>query len=186
MDFRIKEILHEKGVSMSWLSKETNIASETLYRIGSRNPTIGTCEKIADALGVGLTELFEARTNICARCGNRIDEVAVVVKTPPPPQETKTGISLLGFVEKCTDKVTDSIGLIGLIKHLRAYDGDGALITDVDDKFYDGFIEYLKSAKKTATGCIVKEIYQKRLKSCFDEVIAIAKENSTVSLDIEA
>ena len=136
---------------------------------------------------LSLVELFELSTNICARCGNRIDEVAAAAKPinvteTPPPQQNKTGNSLLGFVEYCTGKITDSIGLIGLIKHLRVYGGDGVLVSDVDDKFYDGFIEYLKTAKKSlnpSIGNVISDTYQKRMKECFDEVLTLTKEKAT-------
>ena len=174
MDLRIKDILREKGVSMNWLSKETNIASETLYRIGSRNPTIATCEKIAAALGVSFIELFEAKSgdcrDICQKWYVKTDAAAV---TSPSNK-----ISLYDYVEKCTD----TIGVIGLNKHLRAYSGGEVLLSQVDDNFYDGFIEYLKTAKKTARGNIISETYQKRLKSCFDEILEL-KNLDTMNTD---
>ena len=170
MDLRIKEILHEKGVSMNWLSKETNIASETLYRIGSRNPTIGTCEKIADALGVSFIELFEAKNGntayICSKCGAKKKDAASATL---PANKIKTGDSLFDYIEKCSD----TVGSIGLSKHLRAFSGGDVLVNRVDTKFYDCFIEYLQTAKKKEYGNIITETYKKRLKSCFDEILTL-------------
>ena len=184
MELRVKAVCREKGISVTGLAGRMNISKVTLSQAVNGNPTVGTLEKIAAALGVGIAELFEAPTNICARCGNRIHEVSDAAEnqpettTPPPPQETKTGISLLGFVEQCTDKATDNIGLIGLNKHLKAYGGDGVLISDVDDKFYDGFIKYLKTARKSQNPAIanfISNTYQKRMKSCLDDVLATAR-----------
>jgi len=189
MDIRIKELCKQKGHTMSCLSEKTGIAYTTLYSIPNGNPTVGTLQKIAAALGVSFLELFDEKREeslyICSKCRVKIDAAT----DAPPPHEPKTGDSLLGFVEKCTEKITDSIGLIGLSKHLKTYGGDGVLISDIDDKFYDGFIAYLKTAKKSLNPSIVNVIsdtYQKRMKSCFDEVLSKAKENSTVSLDVEA
>ena len=172
MDLRIKEILHEKGVSMSWLSKETNIASETLYRVGSRNPTIGTLQKIADALGVPFIELFVAKgdcRDICPKWGMKFEVVAEPPKvTTTPSREAQKG-SILEFVEKHAEK--NGGNLTGLIKILREYGGGDVPVSQVDDKFYNGFLEFMKTAKKQAQGKVITEQHQKRIKGDFDKIL---------------
>ena len=176
MDLRVKEICKEKGISVTRLAGRMNIDKTTLSKAINGNPTVSTLTKIAEALGVSLVELFEAKNQntgyICSKCGAKKKAAASVTSTV---NRAKAGNSLFDYVEKCTD----TIGGIGLSKHLRVYSGgDDVLVSQVDDNFYDGFIEYLKTAKKTVHGNIITEMCQKRLKSCFDDILAQAKEQA--------
>ena len=183
MDLRVKDICKEKGISITGLAGRIGIDKAALSRlINVGNPTVSTLQKIAAALEVSFIELFEAKSencrNICPKCGMKIDAAAVTLPaTPLPVNKTKTGNSLFDYIEKCTD----TIGGIGLSKHLRAYSGGNVLVSQVDDNFYDGFIEYLKTAKKSlnpSIGNVISETYQKRLKSCFDEILEMTKEQA--------
>lgn len=61
---RIKEICAEKGISIKDLAEKMNIKAPTLSTQINGNPTLETLYKIADALEVHITELFEPPTNI--------------------------------------------------------------------------------------------------------------------------
>ena len=59
---RIKEVLKEKGVSIQELADMLNIGVKTVSRQINCNPSapnLDTLQKIANALGVHITELFE-------------------------------------------------------------------------------------------------------------------------------
>lgn len=57
---RIRKIRKEKGVTLIELSKKTGVAQATLSRIetGTMTGTVQSHERIAEALGVGLPELY--------------------------------------------------------------------------------------------------------------------------------
>ena len=59
MDLRVKEVCKEKGVTLAEVASKIGVAQASLSKMLGGNPTIGTLEKIADALGVLVTELFE-------------------------------------------------------------------------------------------------------------------------------
>ena len=59
MDLRVKEVCKEKGVTLAEVASKIGVAQASLSKMLGGNPTIGTLEKIADALGVQVTELFE-------------------------------------------------------------------------------------------------------------------------------
>lgn len=59
MKLRIKEIAKQQGSSLGELSEKMGIARESLSRAINGNPTLDTLVKIADALNVHITELFE-------------------------------------------------------------------------------------------------------------------------------
>lgn len=75
MDLRIKDICNQKGITMKQLAESMEIAATSLSRSLNNNPTIDTLQKIADALGVHLVELFEQPTTntlSCPKCGARL------------------------------------------------------------------------------------------------------------------
>lgn len=75
MDFRIKEILKERGILFKELAEKLGITDIALRASLSGNPTIGTLQKVADALGVPVTELFAPTptdTIRCPHCGGAI------------------------------------------------------------------------------------------------------------------
>ncbi|MDD6210501.1 MAG: helix-turn-helix transcriptional regulator [Bacteroidales bacterium] len=57
----IKEVIKEKGYSVSSFAEKLGMKQESLSRIINGNPTIGTLEKIATALNVDITDLFAKR-----------------------------------------------------------------------------------------------------------------------------
>lgn len=72
---RIKEILKEKGMTAKELAEKLGIAPTTFSLTIKGNPTIGTLQKVADALDVNLVELFNDQKSgeiICPHCGKRI------------------------------------------------------------------------------------------------------------------
>lgn len=75
MELRVKEICKEKGMQMQELADKLGITRITLTRNISGNPTIGTLESIAAALGVLVPELFAPQptnTITCPHCGKLI------------------------------------------------------------------------------------------------------------------
>lgn len=59
---RLKEVLQERDISMSKLSRMSDISFSTISRIindKSYSPTINTLGRIAKALNVPLSELYE-------------------------------------------------------------------------------------------------------------------------------
>jgi len=72
MDFRIKELCKEKGLLFKELAQQLGITDVGLRQSLQGNPTIGTLEKIASALGVSVPELFAPQptnTITCPHCG---------------------------------------------------------------------------------------------------------------------
>ena len=59
MTLRIREICKVKGIDMADLAGILGITPNTLSRNINGNPTLETLEKIANALNVKITELFE-------------------------------------------------------------------------------------------------------------------------------
>ena len=58
----IRKLRQQKGISQDRLSKDADIALNTVVKIetgGNPNPTVDTLEKIAKALGVSMAELFK-------------------------------------------------------------------------------------------------------------------------------
>lgn len=78
MDLRIKEIIKEKGISLVTMHEMTGIEKGNLSNIvnNKKNPTVETLEKIADALGVPVFELFVDKKTlaefICPNCGSKL------------------------------------------------------------------------------------------------------------------
>jgi len=77
MEYRIKELLKNRGLTLAELSEQIGMKSANLSVALSEkgNPTITTLEKIAVALNVPISELFDQpETNIinCPYCGGKI------------------------------------------------------------------------------------------------------------------
>lgn len=66
MVFCLRDILHEKQISISQLSSKCGISASNLsnYMSGKISPTLDTLNKIADALNIDLTELFKKREEV--------------------------------------------------------------------------------------------------------------------------
>ncbi len=76
MDFRIKELCKEKGLLFKELAQHLGITDVGLRQSLQGNPTIGTLEKIAAALGVSVPELFAPQptnTITCPKCGTVLE-----------------------------------------------------------------------------------------------------------------
>lgn len=58
MNIRVKEICKEQGITIGELADRMQMVRESLSRAINGNPTLETLEKIANALGVPITELF--------------------------------------------------------------------------------------------------------------------------------
>lgn len=75
---RIKDVCREKGITVSQLAEKMGIKQESLSRTINGNPTLETLEKIANALEVDITELFEQPKHdtaqlTCPHCGKPIE-----------------------------------------------------------------------------------------------------------------
>ena len=59
---RVKKLMEVAGLTPADLSRQTGIAPSQLsqYLSGKVEPAVAQCERIADALGVQLSELFES------------------------------------------------------------------------------------------------------------------------------
>ncbi|MBV3636729.1 helix-turn-helix domain-containing protein [Bacteroides cellulosilyticus] len=78
MELRVKDICKEKGILFKELAEKLNVSDIGLRASLKGNPTIGTLEKIAEALGVPFTELFERPKSdtaslTCPNCGKNIN-----------------------------------------------------------------------------------------------------------------
>lgn len=72
---KIIELSRLKGLKQEELAEKLGITRVTLSRTINGSPTLGTLQKIAEALGVPLSELFAERENgviICPHCGKKI------------------------------------------------------------------------------------------------------------------
>ena len=77
MKYRIKEILKSKNMTLLKLSEIIGVKSANLSVALSENgnPTVETLEKIATALEVSISDLFEQPNNDtinCPHCGGKI------------------------------------------------------------------------------------------------------------------
>lgn len=75
MDLRIKELLKEKGLLHKELAEKLGVTDIALRASLKGNPTVGTLEKVAAALGVTVPELFAPQptnTITCPHCGKLI------------------------------------------------------------------------------------------------------------------
>lgn len=78
MELRIKEVIKEKGMTITELADKMGINRVNLSNMVNGNPTVETLNKIADALSVPVTELFEqpksgTTTLTCPHCGKNIN-----------------------------------------------------------------------------------------------------------------
>lgn len=75
MKSRIKELLKERGMTMSELASIIGTTQTSISRMlgENGNPTYETLMKVSEALGVEIQELFAADTNTirCPKCGAR-------------------------------------------------------------------------------------------------------------------
>lgn len=62
MDLRVKYLIKQKGMTMQQFAEILGVTRDTLTRNINRNPTLETLERIANALGVDISELFVRNT----------------------------------------------------------------------------------------------------------------------------
>lgn len=76
MESRIKELLKEKGITISNLAEQIGTTQTSLSRaLGDNgNPTYETLNKIANVLNVEMSELFKSNglSITCPNCGKNI------------------------------------------------------------------------------------------------------------------
>lgn len=76
-ELRIKEICKQKGITQQDLADKLGIARPSLSITINNNPTVSTLEKIAQALGVSIADLFvpEGKETklTCPHCGMPIE-----------------------------------------------------------------------------------------------------------------
>ncbi|WP_108821443.1 helix-turn-helix domain-containing protein [Dysgonomonas sp. Marseille-P4361] len=78
MNYRIKDLCKEKGITIGELSDKVGIARESISRIiGGNNTSTDTLQKIATALNVPISALFDEAhpSNIikCPNCGTELE-----------------------------------------------------------------------------------------------------------------
>ncbi len=56
---KVKELCGERGITIKQLAEKMQIAPESLSRAIHNNPQLSTIRKIAEALGVSVTDLFD-------------------------------------------------------------------------------------------------------------------------------
>ena len=70
MNLRVKEICKANGVTIGDLAEKMQMQRESLSRAINGNPTFETLEKIATALKVPITELFDQSEHDYIECPN--------------------------------------------------------------------------------------------------------------------
>lgn len=78
MNLRVKEVCKEKSITITQLAEILGIKQESLSRAINGNPTLDTLQKIATALNVPVSALFdEVKTNDntikCPNCGAELE-----------------------------------------------------------------------------------------------------------------
>lgn len=78
MELRIKDILKEKGITIKELALMIDLATPNLSNLinGKSKPGIDVFDRIATALNVPISELFEqpaVNTITCPKCGTRLE-----------------------------------------------------------------------------------------------------------------
>ena len=78
MDLRIKEVIKEKGMTITELADKMGINRVNLSNMVNGNPTVETLNKIALALNVPVTKLFDrpkkdSLSLTCPHCGKDIN-----------------------------------------------------------------------------------------------------------------
>ncbi len=78
MSLRVKEVCKEKGITITQLAEILGIKQESLSRAINGNPTLDTLQKIANALNVPVSALFDEvqptqNTVRCPNCGTELE-----------------------------------------------------------------------------------------------------------------
>ena len=56
---KVKELCRDRGITIKELAEKMDIAPESLSRAINGNPQLSTIRKIAEALGVSVTDMFD-------------------------------------------------------------------------------------------------------------------------------
>lgn len=84
MEVRLREVLSEKGVTSAELAGRVGVSKATVSNLINNKtmPSLDTLEKIAEALGVEVWELFVSKNNLneqqnqntitCPKCGIKL------------------------------------------------------------------------------------------------------------------
>lgn len=75
----VKSIIKQKGFTLEAVAKKMGITRVTLAQNLSRNPTVGTLQKIADVIGCKVGDFFvddidikeDSDTIVCPKCKTR-------------------------------------------------------------------------------------------------------------------
>ena len=72
--FKIKQLCKERGITQKELASNIGVSPVGLAKAIGGNTTIGTLEKIAEALDVPVWDLFDRdeETMTCPKCGTRL------------------------------------------------------------------------------------------------------------------
>lgn len=76
MSLRIKEVIKEQKTTIIELAEKMNISRVGLSQHINGNPSVEVLQRIADALEVPITELFEVEASEgihCPNCGVRLE-----------------------------------------------------------------------------------------------------------------
>ena len=76
----IDSILKVKSISKKEVANRMGLSRESLYRILSGNPTLDNINKLASALDVSITELFEQPAKDATSCPHCGKELHVEIK----------------------------------------------------------------------------------------------------------
>ena len=179
MNLRVKEVCKEKGTTITGLADRLGMKQVSLSRIINGNPTIGTLQKIADALGVSLVELFEAKRentpNICSKCGMKIKAATDAAAQPIPTQLPDIG--LLEYFDKAISEKramgeVNRARQFGTIRNaLEKYSGEVSM-RSVSNAYIDGFSEYMQKIP-------LSDNTQYTYLSWLHNILAQAKEQAT-------
>lgn len=73
---RIKELCKQRGITLNALAEKIGISQPSISGIatGKQKPSFDTLEKLADALEVGIGELFQPKESSisCPKCGTKL------------------------------------------------------------------------------------------------------------------
>ncbi len=69
---RIKEVIKEKGLTVGAVASRMGVVPQALSRVINGNPTVEMVERVAAAIGVPVSELFDTPAGgnfTCPNCG---------------------------------------------------------------------------------------------------------------------
>lgn len=77
MILRIKEVIKERGMTITELADKMGINRVNLSNMINGNPTVETLNKISNAIGCDISELFERPNSdttvlTCPKCGTKL------------------------------------------------------------------------------------------------------------------